>query len=228
MAFAATNAVEHAGAASILVDCDSAIELIDLGAAESVSPRTNAIMPAHLNVRPIDMDRMNQLRDPLGIAVLEDAVHANAARSRRQRTGSHDNLATYSSFVTANVTTTQGGALVMRQSRPWYTIHVTNEVSLSADDLLSQCQQLLSQCQLQLIGIEVHYRGLYRLRIAERATTSIRRAHPSQSRSPVSAIVQSVTLGTKLTDSDQADAISARRSALAAQCRPTHSTLDTP
>ncbi len=42
----------------------------------------------------------------------------------------------------------------MRQSRPWYTIHVTDDAPLRADDLLSRRQQ-------QLIGIEVHYRGLH-------------------------------------------------------------------
>src|ERR1700736_4107742 len=61
---ASANAVEHAGATPVLVDSDPDTGLIDLSAAEAATtPRTRAIMPVHLAGRPVNMDRLNELRD---------------------------------------------------------------------------------------------------------------------------------------------------------------------
>ena len=77
---ASANAVEHAGATPVLVDCVPGTGLIDLDAAEAaITPRTRAIMPVHLAGRPVDMDRLNALRDRHGLLVIEDAAHAIGA-----------------------------------------------------------------------------------------------------------------------------------------------------
>jgi dTDP-4-amino-4,6-dideoxygalactose transaminase len=109
---ASANAVEHTGARPVLVDCEPGSGLIDLAAAEAaVGPRTKAIMPVHLAGRPVDMDRVNALRDRHGIAVVEDAAHALGAEWRGRRIGSHGNLTAYSFYVTKNLTTIEGGAI---------------------------------------------------------------------------------------------------------------------
>ncbi len=110
---ASANAVEHAGAIPVLIDCDPGTGLIDLDAAEQrISSKTKAIMPVHLYGRPVDMDRVNRIRDDHGIVVLEDAAHAIGAEWRGRRIGSHGNLTAYSFYVTKNITTIEGGALV--------------------------------------------------------------------------------------------------------------------
>jgi len=109
---ASANAVEHTGARAVLVDSEPDTGLIDLDAAEAaIGPRTKAIMPVHLAGRPIDMDRVNALRDRHGIAVIEDAAHALGAEWRGKPIGSHGNLTAYSFYVTKNLTTIEGGAL---------------------------------------------------------------------------------------------------------------------
>ena len=66
---ASANAVEHAGATPVLVDSEPGTGLIDLDAAEAaITPRTRAIMPVHLAGRPVDMDRLDALRDGHGSA----------------------------------------------------------------------------------------------------------------------------------------------------------------
>ena len=106
------NVVEHAGARPVFVDSDPATGLLDLGHAESLAtPRTRALMPVHLAGHPVDMGAVNDLRDRLGIAVVEDAAHAIGARWGGRPIGSHGNLTSFSFHATKNITTFEGGAL---------------------------------------------------------------------------------------------------------------------
>src|ERR1022692_285679 len=110
---ASANAVEHAGATPVLVDCDPATGLIDLDAAEAaITPRTRGVMPVHLAGRPVDMDRLNALRDRHGLLVIEDAAHALGAEWHGRRIGAFGNVAAFSFYVTKNISTIEGGALV--------------------------------------------------------------------------------------------------------------------
>ncbi|MFP5364073.1 MAG: DegT/DnrJ/EryC1/StrS family aminotransferase [Thermoleophilia bacterium] len=118
MTFAATvNAIEHAGARPVLVDCEPGTGLLDLEAAQAaISPRTVALIAVHLCGRPLDMQRLNALRDRNAIAVVEDAAHALGARWGRRPIGSHGNLTAFSFHVTKNITTIEGGALMTDDS----------------------------------------------------------------------------------------------------------------
>jgi dTDP-4-amino-4,6-dideoxygalactose transaminase len=110
---ASANAVEHAGATPVLVDCVPGSGQIDLAAAEAaVTPRTRAIMPVHLAGRPIDMGALAAFRDRHGVIVIEDAAHALGAQWGGRQIGSFGNVAAFSFYVTKNVTTIEGGALV--------------------------------------------------------------------------------------------------------------------
>jgi dTDP-4-amino-4,6-dideoxygalactose transaminase len=109
---ASANAVEHTGATPVFVDSEPVTGLIDLAAADdAVTERTRAIMPVHLAGLPVDMERLNALRDRHGLQVVEDAAHAIGAEWRGGKIGSHGNLAAYSFYVTKNITTVEGGAL---------------------------------------------------------------------------------------------------------------------
>ena len=110
---ASANAVEHAGATPVLVDSEPGTGLVDLDQAEAaITPRTRAIMPVHLAGRPVDMDRLARLRDERGLYIVEDAAHALGARWRGRMIGAFGNLTAFSFYVTKNITTIEGGALV--------------------------------------------------------------------------------------------------------------------
>jgi dTDP-4-amino-4,6-dideoxygalactose transaminase len=114
---ASANAVEHAGARPVLLDSDPATGLIDLDAAEAmITPNTRAIMPVHLAGRPIDMDRLTQLRDRHDLVVVEDAAHALGASWRGRQIGAFGNVTAFSFYVTKNVTTIEGGALATERA----------------------------------------------------------------------------------------------------------------
>jgi dTDP-4-amino-4,6-dideoxygalactose transaminase len=85
---------------------------MDLDAAEAaITPRTRAIMPVHLAGRPVDLQRLAEISARHDLEVVEDAAHAIGARWRGLPIGSHGNLATFSFYVTKNITTIEGGAL---------------------------------------------------------------------------------------------------------------------
>ena len=108
------NVIEHAGAHPVLVDSDPETGHIDLAHAESlVTSRTRAVMPVHLAGFPVDLDAVNAFRDRHGIAVVEDAAHAIGARWQGRPVGSHGNLTAFSFHATKNITTFEGGALVV-------------------------------------------------------------------------------------------------------------------
>ncbi|MDQ6835707.1 MAG: DegT/DnrJ/EryC1/StrS aminotransferase family protein [Actinomycetota bacterium] len=110
---ASANAVEHAGATPVLVDSEPGTGLIDLEAAQdAVTERTRAVMPVHLAGRPVDMDRLNALRDRYGLVIIEDAAHAIGAEWHGRRIGAFGNVAAFSFYVTKNISTVEGGALM--------------------------------------------------------------------------------------------------------------------
>lgn len=110
---ASANAVEHAGATPVLVDSVPGTGLIDLEAAEAaVTPRTRAVMPVHLAGRPVDMGRLRGLAERHGLLVIEDAAHALGAEWHGRRIGAFGNLTAFSFYVTKNISTIEGGALV--------------------------------------------------------------------------------------------------------------------
>jgi dTDP-4-amino-4,6-dideoxygalactose transaminase len=111
---ACTNVVEQLGAKPVFVDSEPTTGLLDLGLVEQViGPRTKAVMPVHLGGRPVDLTRLNSLRDATGIAVVEDAAHAIGAEWGDASIGSHGNAVAFSFHATKNITTIEGGALAV-------------------------------------------------------------------------------------------------------------------
>jgi dTDP-4-amino-4,6-dideoxygalactose transaminase len=109
---ASANAVEHVGATPVLIDSEPGTALVDLEAAEAaITSRTRAFIPVHFAGRPVDMDRLNAIRDRHNLKIVEDAAHAIGTEWRGGKIGTHGNLAAYSFYVTKNITTGEGGAV---------------------------------------------------------------------------------------------------------------------
>ncbi|HEV7588482.1 MAG TPA: DegT/DnrJ/EryC1/StrS family aminotransferase, partial [Longimicrobium sp.] len=75
------------------------------------TPRTRAIVPVHYAGHPADLDPLRDLARARGLALVEDAAHALAARYRGRLVGSGENPAAFSFYATKNVTTGEGGML---------------------------------------------------------------------------------------------------------------------
>ncbi len=77
---ATVDAISHAGAKPVLVDCRIEDYLIDPAAvAAAITPRTRAIIPVHLYGQPADMTTLAAIAQKAGLALIEDAAQAHGA-----------------------------------------------------------------------------------------------------------------------------------------------------
>ncbi|KPC55056.1 DegT/DnrJ/EryC1/StrS family aminotransferase [Amantichitinum ursilacus] len=111
---ATTNIILNAGATPVLVDIDPATRNIDLAKVEAaITPRTKAILPVDLAGLPVDRDRLYAIAQKHGLRVLEDAAQSQGATWNGKRVGSFGDLCSISFHPNKNMTTTEGGALVL-------------------------------------------------------------------------------------------------------------------
>lgn len=115
MSFAATaNVILRVGARPVFVDTELATRNIDLDLVEAaITSRTRAIMPVHFAGRPVDMERLYAIAKQRGIRVIEDAAHAMGASWQGKRIGAIGDLVVFSFHPNKNMTTIEGGALVL-------------------------------------------------------------------------------------------------------------------
>lgn len=111
------NAIVATGARPILVDIDGLTGNIDISLVEQqITSKTRAVLAVHYGGHPLDMDRLNAVRDRHGLVVIEDAAHALGSAYQGRPVGSFGNMAAFSFYATKNVTTAEGGALIVNDA----------------------------------------------------------------------------------------------------------------
>jgi dTDP-4-amino-4,6-dideoxygalactose transaminase len=111
---ATSNVVLAVGARPVFVDIDPVTRTIDLGLADAaVTPRTKAIIPIDLAGLPVDRDRLYAIARGRGLRVVEDAAQALGSTWRARRIGSFGDFVSFSFHANKNITTSEGGCLVM-------------------------------------------------------------------------------------------------------------------
>ncbi len=115
---ATANVVLAVGAKPVFVDIDPGTRNIDLGRAEAaVTPRTRAIIPVDLSGLPVDRDRLNAIAGRHGLRVVEDAAQSFGSTWKGRRIGSFGDFVSFSFHANKNITTTEGGCLVLNDER---------------------------------------------------------------------------------------------------------------
>lgn len=114
MTFCATaNAIIHAGARPVFVDCERDTMNIDPAQIESsITARTRAILPIHFAGRPCDMDRIMEIARRHRLKVIEDCAHAIETEYHGVPAGSFGDAGCFSFYVTKNVVTGEGGMVL--------------------------------------------------------------------------------------------------------------------
>jgi dTDP-4-amino-4,6-dideoxygalactose transaminase len=111
---ATANVVLTVGARPVFVDVDPVTRNIDLDRMEAaITPRTRALIPVDLAGLPVDRDRLYAIARKHGVRIVEDAAQAFGASWRGEPIGSHGDFVSFSFHANKNVTTTEGGALVV-------------------------------------------------------------------------------------------------------------------
>jgi dTDP-4-amino-4,6-dideoxygalactose transaminase len=111
---ATANVIIEVGATPVFADIDPVTRNIDLDKLEAaITPRTRAIIPVFLSGLPVDMDRLYAIADKHKLRVIEDAAQALGSTWKGKRIGSFGDLVSFSFQVNKNITTGEGGCLVL-------------------------------------------------------------------------------------------------------------------
>jgi dTDP-4-amino-4,6-dideoxygalactose transaminase len=114
---ATANVIVRAGARPVLVDIDPVTRLIDLDRVEAaITPRTRAILPVDLAGFPVDRDRLAEIAARHRVRVIEDAAQSLGATWGGRRIGSFGDLVCFSFHANKNLTTGEGGCLVLNDA----------------------------------------------------------------------------------------------------------------
>ena len=111
---ATANVVLRALARPVFVDCDPRTRNIDLELVPAaITPRTRAILPVDLAGLPVDRDRLYALAAAHRLRVIEDAAQSFGANWAGRMIGSCGDLVSISFHANKNITTAEGGCLVL-------------------------------------------------------------------------------------------------------------------
>jgi len=114
--FAAANVVERVGARTVFVDVDLMTRNIDFeAAAAAVTPRTKVLAPTHYNA-PLDPGALAAFAKRHGVRVIEDAALAIGSFAGGKPVGALGDLVSFSFHPNKNMTTIEGGALVVNDA----------------------------------------------------------------------------------------------------------------
>ena len=115
---ATSNVVLDVGARPVFVDIDPVTRLIDLDKVErAITPRTRAIIPVDLSGLPVDRDRLYQVASRHNLRVVEDAAQAFGSTWKGRKIGALGDFVSFSFHANKNITTTEGGCLVLNNDR---------------------------------------------------------------------------------------------------------------
>ncbi len=114
LTFAATAyAPIAAGALPVIVDVTPDTWCIDPDLVEAaVTPKTKAILPVHLGHQMADMDRIMEIANTHGLAVVEDCAHAHGQQWQGRGAGCIGDFGSFSHQSSKILTSGEGGSLL--------------------------------------------------------------------------------------------------------------------
>ncbi|HTL66133.1 MAG TPA: DegT/DnrJ/EryC1/StrS aminotransferase family protein [Lacunisphaera sp.] len=111
---ATSNVIFEVGARPVFVDIDPVTRNLDLDRIEAaITPATRALIPVDLAGLPVDRDRLYAVARQHGLRVVEDAAQSFGSTWRGRRIGSFGDFVSFSFHPNKNVTTIEGGCLVL-------------------------------------------------------------------------------------------------------------------
>jgi dTDP-4-amino-4,6-dideoxygalactose transaminase len=117
--FAATaNVVILSGAKPVFVDIDLDTYCIDPKAIQAaITPKTKAIIVVHLFGLPANMQEIKALSKQYSIYIVEDCAQSHLAKINEQFVGTFGDAAAFSFYPTKNMTSGEGGMIVLNNSQ---------------------------------------------------------------------------------------------------------------
>jgi dTDP-4-amino-4,6-dideoxygalactose transaminase len=115
--FTVLNMIVKVGATPVFVDCDLVTRNLDLAQVEArIGPRTRAIMPTYWPGSLPDLDALHALAARRSVRVIEDAALVIGSQWKGRNVGAFGDLVTFSFHPNKNITSIEGGALVLNHA----------------------------------------------------------------------------------------------------------------
>ena len=115
---ATANVVLEVGARPVFVDIDPVTRNLDPDLiAAAVTPATRAIIPVDLAGLPMDRARLYAIANKRQLRVVEDAAQAFGSSWQGRHIGAGGDLVSFSFHSNKNITTAEGGCLVLNDER---------------------------------------------------------------------------------------------------------------
>lgn len=112
---ATVNMIEVLGAKPVLVDIHrDTLQIDERKIEEAITSRTVGVLPVHFGGAPCHMNPILESAGKHGLWVFEDAAHAIGTRYEGRQVGCFDALGVFSFHPIKNMTTAEGGALVVK------------------------------------------------------------------------------------------------------------------
>jgi hypothetical protein len=112
--FSTMNMIVKVGARPVFVDCDLVTRAMDLDQVDAaITARTRAIVPTHFPGALGDMDALYALARRHNLRVIEDAALVQGSEWNGRPVGSFGDIATFSFHPNKNMTSIEGGAIVV-------------------------------------------------------------------------------------------------------------------
>ena len=109
------QAITECGGVPVLVDSDPVNWQMDISQIRrKITPKTRAIMVAHIYGHPADMNPIMDLADKFGLKVIEDAAEAHGAEYRSHKCGGLGDVSVFSFYANKLITTGEGGMVLTR------------------------------------------------------------------------------------------------------------------
>lgn len=124
--FAATaNSVSLTGATPVFADIDfDTFNISTRSIEELITPRTKAIQVVHLYGLPADMSAVVDIAREHNLLIIEDAAQAHLASIKGQPVGTFGDAAVFSFYPTKNMTSGEGGMVVLKDSEIARTVRL--------------------------------------------------------------------------------------------------------
>ena len=110
---ASASSIVMSNAVPVFVDIDPQTYNLDPDLVEeAVTPRTRAIVAVHFAGLPADMDRLGEIANRHGLAVIEDAAQAHGARWGGRGVGAIGSIGAFSFQSSKNLNAGEGGIML--------------------------------------------------------------------------------------------------------------------
>lgn len=128
---ATANVILEVGAKPVFADIDPVTRNIDLNAFEdAISANTKAVIPVDLAGLPVDREPFYDIANAYNVRVVEDAAQSMGASCQGKRIGSFGDFISFSFHANKNLTTSEGGCLVLPEDADPALVGLTERLRL--------------------------------------------------------------------------------------------------